>query len=55
MSMKAIWKEADELCEDFDGLSDVDIIDLRETMRARCELIRQLAGADLTDGDVEDN
>ena len=55
MSMKAIWKEADELCQDFDALSDADIIDLRDTMQERCERIRQLAGVDLTDEDVEDN
>lgn len=55
MSMKEIWKEADELYQDFEGLSDEDIIDIRETMQARCELIRELAGADLTDEDVEDD
>ena len=62
MSMKAIWKEADELCQDFDALvdadfdalSDADIVDLRDTMQERCERIRQLAGVNLTDEDVED-
>jgi hypothetical protein len=53
MSMKAIWNEADELCQDFDGLSDADIVDLRDTMQERCERIRQLAGVNLTDEDVE--
>lgn len=50
-----IWHHSDELCQDLEGLSDVDIISLRETLLDRCQNIRLLAGIHLTDEELEDN
>ena len=59
MSNKAelvqIWHHSDELCQDLEGLSDDDIISLRQTLLERCQNIRLQAGIHLTDEELEDN
>ena len=50
-----IWHHSDELCQDLEGLGDVDIISLRKTLLDRCQNIRLLAGIHLTDEELEDN
>jgi hypothetical protein len=49
-----IWHHSDELCQDLEGLSDEDIISLRETMLERCQNIRLRAGIHLTDEDLKE-
>ena len=50
-----IWHHSDEVCQDLEGLSDEDIIGLRETLLERCQNIRLRAGIHLTDEELEDN